>query len=248
MAGHSKWANIKHRKGAQDAARAKLFAKFAKEIMVAAAKGGPDISSNAALRLVVGKAKAKSMPKDKIENAIAKGSGTGKNASDNFKEIIYSGNLKQGIILMVVCLSDNYNRVASDIQHLFTKANGQIGKQGSIPFNFKRTGLLELQIDKSKLEDLEMAIMESGAEDYEIDEDWVTIYTNPSDFDSVKTKLEQAGYADFETAEVTFYAADKVKLNKEDAEQFLATLDRFEDNDDVQDVYHNVDLSILEEE
>ena len=247
MAGHSKWANIKHRKGAQDAARAKLFAKFAKEIMVAAAKGGPDLGSNASLRLAVSKAKAKSMPKDKIENAIAKGSGTGKNSSDSFKEIIYSGNLKGGISLLVICLSDNYNRVSSDIQHLFSKANGTIGKQGSIPFNFERKGVLELLVSKDKIEELEMIIMESGAEDYEVDDEgYVTIYTNPSDFDSVKTKIEASGYTDFETAEVTFIAQDKIKLNKEDAEQFVATLERFEDNDDVQDVYHNVDLSSLE--
>ena len=249
MAGHSKWANIKHRKGAQDAARAKMFAKFAKEIMVAAAKGGPDLSSNPSLRLAVSKAKAKSMPKDKIENAIAKGAGTGKNSSDSFKEIIYSGNLRHGIILLVVCLSDNYNRVSSDIQHLFKKANGTIGKQGSIPFNFERKGLLEFQTTQDKVEELEMVIMESGAEDYEIDKDfYVTIYSNSSDFDMVKTNLEKAGYNDFETAEVTFVSSDKVQLNKEDAEQFVATLERFEDNDDVQDVYHNVDLSILEEE
>ncbi len=247
MAGHSKWANIKHRKGAQDAARAKLFAKFAKEIMVAAAKGGPDLASNPALRLAVSKAKAKSMPKANIENAIAKGAGTGKNSSDTFKEIIYSGNLRHGIILLVVCLSDNHNRVSSDIQHLFKKANGTIGKQGSIPFNFERKGVLELIVTKDKLEELEMAIMDSGAEDYEVDEEgYVTIYINPSDFDSVKTKIEASGYTDFETAEVTFVSSDKVKLEKEDAEQFLATLERFEDNDDVQDVYHNVDLSSLE--
>ncbi len=248
MAGHSKWANIKHRKGAQDAARAKLFAKFAKEIMVAAAKGGPDLGSNPALRLAVSKAKAKSMPKSNIDNAIAKGSGTGKNSSDSFKEIIYSGNLRHGIILLVICLTDNQNRISSDIQHLFKKANGTIGKTGSIPFNFERKGLLELKNDKTKLEELEMIIMESGAEDYKVDDDYISIYTNPSDFDSVKTKLEQAGFNNFETAEVTFISSDKVELNKEDTEQFIATLERFEDHDDIQEVYHNVDLSILENE
>ena len=244
MAGHSKWANIKHRKGAQDAARAKLFAKFAKEIMVAAAKGGPDLGSNAALRLAVSKAKAKSMPKANIENAIAKGSGTGKNSSDSFKEIIYSGNLRHGIILLVICLSDNYNRVSSDIQHLFKKANGTIGKQGSIPYNFERKGILELKIDQAKLEELEMIIMDSGAEDYEVDEEgYVVIYTDPSEFDNVKTKIEASGYNDFETAEVTFISNDKVQLSKEDEEQFIATIERFEDHDDVQAVYHNVELS-----
>ncbi|MBD5423457.1 MAG: YebC/PmpR family DNA-binding transcriptional regulator [Mycoplasma sp.] len=247
MAGHSKWANIKHRKGAQDAARAKLFAKFAKEIMVAAAKGGPDISSNASLRLAVSKAKAKSMPKANIENAIAKGSGTGKNTSDSFKEIIYSGNLKHGIILLVICLSDNYNRVSSEIQHLFKKANGTIGKSGSIPFNFERKGILEFPISKDEIEKLEIVIMESDAENYEIDDEgYVTIYTNPSNFDSVKTTIENAGFSNFETAEVTFISNDLIQLNEEDAIQFVSTIERFEDNDDVQEVYHNVDLSVLE--
>ncbi|MBR3259679.1 MAG: YebC/PmpR family DNA-binding transcriptional regulator [Mycoplasmataceae bacterium] len=246
MAGHSKWANIKHRKGAQDAARAKLFAKLSKEIMVAAAKGGPDLSSNANLRLAVSKAKAKSMPKSNIENAIAKGSGSSKSSGDSFKEIIFSGNLRHGIILLVICLSDNYNRVSSDIQFLFKKANGTIGKTGSIPFNFERKGVLELQFRKENQEDLEMIIMDSGADDYEIIDDYINIYVNPSNFDSVKSKLEEAGYSNFETAEITFVSSDKVKLEKEDMDQFLATLERFEDNDDVQEVYHNVDLSTLE--
>ncbi|MBR2022126.1 MAG: YebC/PmpR family DNA-binding transcriptional regulator [Mycoplasmataceae bacterium] len=246
MAGHSKWANIKHRKGAQDAARAKLFAKLSKEIMVAAAKGGPDLSSNANLRLAVSKAKAKSMPKSNIENAIAKGSGSSKSSGDSFKEIIFSGNLRHGIILLVICLSDNYNRVSSDIQFLFKKANGTIGKTGSIPFNFERKGVLELQFKKENQEDLEMIIMDSGADDYEIIDDYINIYVNPSNFDSVKSKLEEAGYSNFETAEITFVSSDKVKLEKEDMDQFLATLERFEDNDDVQEVYHNVDLSTLE--
>lgn len=246
MAGHSKWANIKHRKGAQDAARAKLFAKLSKEIMVAAAKGGPDLSSNANLRLAVSKAKAKSMPKSNIENAIAKGSGSSKSSGDSFKEIIFSGNLRHGIILLVICLSDNYNRVSSDIQFLFKKANGTIGKTGSIPFNFERKGVLELQFKKENQEDLEMIIMDSGADDYEIIDDYINIYVNPSNFDSVKSKLEESGYSNFETAEITFVSSDKIKLEKEDMDQFLATLERFEDNDDVQEVYHNVDLSTLE--
>lgn len=246
MAGHSKWANIKHRKGTQDAARAKLFAKLSKEIMVAAAKGGPDLSSNANLRLAVSKAKAKSMPKSNIENAIAKGSGSSKSSGDSFKEIIFSGNLRHGIILLVICLSDNYNRVSSDIQFLFKKANGTIGKTGSIPFNFERKGVLELQFKKENQEDLEMIIMDSGADDYEIIDDYINIYVNPSNFDNVKSKLEEAGYSNFETAEITFVSSDKVKLEKEDMDQFLATLERFEDNDDVQEVYHNVDLSTLE--
>lgn len=246
MAGHSKWANIKHRKGAQDAARAKLFAKFAKEIMVAAAKGGPDPGANAALRLAVAKAKAKSMPKANIEHAIAKGSGTAATNTANFKEIIYSGSLKQGVSLLVMCLSDNHNRLASEIQYLFKRANGQIGKQGTIPYNFERRGILELELGPAiSQEALELVVLESGAQDLEVDDNVATIYCDPSEFDQVKHHLEQAGYDHFITAEITFVASDKVQLSKADTEQILATIERFEDNDDVQEVHHNLDLSVL---
>lgn len=248
MAGHSKWANIKHRKGAQDAARAKLFAKFAKEIMVAAALGGPDPTSNSSLRLAISKAKAKSMPKSNIENAINKGAGTNKGEGSNFREIIYSGTLKGGIQLIVLCLTDNYNRLSSEIQYLFKKANGNIGKQGSIPYGFERKGLLELEIQNLNMEEFELAIMELDIEDYKIEDGFIEIYTNPSKFDFVKQNLEKAGFGDFKTAEVTFISLDKIKIeNKEDAEQFLSTIERFEDNDDIQEVFHNVDLSILED-
>ena len=248
MAGHSKWANIKHRKGAQDAARAKLFAKFAKEIMVAAAKGGPDPASNPSLRLAVAKAKAKSMPKANIEHAINKGAGTGSTNTANFKEIIYSGSLKQGIIFLVICLTDNHNRLASEIQYLFKRANGQIGKQGSIPYNFERKGVLEIELNEAiDQEALELAAVEGGAQDLEIEDGIATIYSDPSDFDQLKSNLEQAGFTNFITAEITFIASDQIQLSKEDTEQMLATIERFEDNDDVQEVYHNLDLSVLEE-
>ena len=245
MAGHSKWSNIKHRKGAQDAMRSKIFAKFSKEIMVAAALGGPDVNSNSSLRLAINKAKAKSMPKANIEKAIEKGSGTG-SAGANFKEIIYSGNLKQGIILLVVCLSDNYNRVSSEVQFLFKKANGAIGKAGSIPYNFERRGILEIKISDGNEDELTMSAIDSGASDVEINNEYLTIYTLPSDLNPVKDSLEKLGISDFETAEVTYVSPEKIVLSKEDVEQFIATIERFEDNEDIQEVFHNVDLSILE--
>lgn len=245
MAGHSKWSNIKHRKGAQDAMRSKIFAKFSKEIMVAAALGGPDINSNSSLRLAVNKAKAKSMPKANIEKAIEKGSGTSSSGA-NFKEIIYSGNLRYGIILLVICLSDNYNRVSSEVQFLFKKANGSIGKAGSIPYNFERSGILEIKLNELNEDELTMIAIESGASDVEIEDGYLTIYTEPSKLNNVKDELEKQGINDFETAEVTYICQDKIKLSKEDTEQFLNTLERFEDNEDIQEVFHNVDLSILE--
>lgn len=245
MAGHSKWSNIKHRKGAQDAMRSKIFAKFSKEIMVAAALGGPDINSNSSLRLAVNKAKAKSMPKANIEKAIEKGSGTGSSGA-NFKEIIYSGNLRHGIILLVLCLSDNYNRVSSEVQFLFKKANGSIGKAGSIPYNFERSGLLEIKLEELDEDELTMMAIESGASDVEVEDGYLTIYTEPWKLNNVKDEIEKFGVSDFETAEVTYICPEKIKLSKEDTEQFLNTLERFEDNEDIQEVFHNVDLSILE--
>ncbi len=245
MAGHSKWSNIKHRKGAQDAMRSKIFAKFSKEIMVAAALGGPDINSNSSLRLAVNKAKAKSMPKANIEKAIEKGSGTG-SAGANFKEIIYSGNLRHGIILLVICLSDNYNRVSSEVQFLFKKANGSIGKAGSIPYNFERNGILELDLVDKNEDDLTMIAIDAGASDVETEDGYLTVYTEPNNLNVVKEALESNGVENFDTAEVSYISHEKIKLSKEDTEQFVATLERFEDNEDIQDVFHNVDLSILE--
>lgn len=245
MAGHSKWSNIKHRKGAQDAARAKVFAKFSKEIMVAASLGGPDISSNPSLRLAVNKAKAKSMPKANIEKAIEKGSGNGSTGA-NFKEIIYSGNLRHGIILLVICLSDNYNRVSSEVQFLFKKANGSIGKAGSIPYNFERSGILEISINDKDEDELTMMAIDAGATDVEIEDGYLTIYTHPSNLNNVKESLEKLGIDNFETAEVTYICHEKIKLSQEDAEKFVETLERFEDNEDIQEVFHNVDLSVLD--
>ncbi len=245
MAGHSKWSNIKHRKGAQDAMRSKIFAKFSKEIMVAASLGGPDINSNSSLRLAVNKAKAKSMPKVNIEKAIEKGSGSGSSGA-NFKEIMYSGNLRHGIILLVTCLSDNYNRVSAELQFLFKKANGLIGKAGSIPYNFIRCGILEIKIDEKDEDSITMLAIESGATDVKFEDNYLTIYTDSSNLNNVKDDIEKLGIKKFETAEVTYICPEKITLSIEDTEQFLNTLERFEDNEDIQEVFHNVDLSVLE--
>lgn len=241
MAGHSKWSNIKHRKGAQDALRSKIFAKFSKEIMVAAALGGPDINSNPSLRLAVNKAKAKSMPKANIEKAIEKGSGSGALGAD-YKEIIYSGNLKHGITLLVICLSNNYNRVSSEVQFLFKKANGAIGKAGSIPYNFERKGILEIGLENLNEDEIMMMAIDAGAVDVLIEDSFMIIYTEPSMLNSVKEKMENSGISEFETAEVKYVSRDKIKIPAEDIEQFILTLERFEDNEDIQEVFHNVDL------
>ncbi|MGL4343238.1 MAG: YebC/PmpR family DNA-binding transcriptional regulator [Metamycoplasmataceae bacterium] len=250
MAGHSKWANIKHRKGAQDAARAKMFAKFSKEIMVAASQGGGDPNVNASLRLVISKAKAKSMPKANIDKAIQKGIGASKE-SLNYKEVIYSGTLKKGVVFLVICLTDNFNRLSSEIQHLFRKANGNIGKAGSIPYNFVRKGILEFEVNSStNIEELMLEILELSSNNLDIanDANFVTVYTDPSEFNKIKESIEKMGYTDFKTAEVNYDCDSLVELTKEETEQMLDTIDRFEDNEDIQEVHHNIDLSILEEE
>lgn len=246
MAGHSKWANIKHRKGAQDAARAKMFAKFSKEIMVAVSTGGPDPASNPSLRLAISKAKAKSMPKSNIEKVIAKASGN-KGEGANFKEIIYSGTLKKGVVFLVICLTDNFNRLSSEIQYLFKRANGTIGKVGSIPYNFKRIGLLEFDLEEKKFDDIVEELIELPISDIQEEKGLVTITTDPSDFNNVKEELEKLNYSNFKTAEITYDSDQKITLSTEDTEQLLDTIDNFEDNEDIQEVFHNLDLSVLEE-
>ncbi|UVD81443.1 YebC/PmpR family DNA-binding transcriptional regulator [Mycoplasma iguanae] len=247
MAGHSKWANIKHRKGAQDALRGKIFAKFSKEIMVAAARGGGDIESNAALRLIVSKARTKSMPKANIEKAIAKATGSSKEGID-FKEIIYSGSLPGGVQVLVLGLTDNTNRITSNIQAYFKKAGGQIGKQGTIPYVFKQRGLIEIKKDAVDEETLMMFALDNGAEDF-ISEDVENyeIYSNPSDFMTLKEALDKEFSLEYITAEVTYIPEMEVDLSKESTEKLLNHIEKMEDDEDVQEVFHNINLSVLEE-
>lgn len=250
MAGHSKWANIKHRKGAQDAARAKVFGKLSKEITVAVVKGGPDVATNPSLRLAVQKAKAKSMPKTNIENAIKKGNGV-KSSGADYKEITYSGSLKGGIILLIISMTDNHNRLSSDIQYAFKKSNGVIGKQDVIPYNFQRMGVLEFENKTSlSFDDITMIMLEVGGviDIFDDGDNWISVHVSPSNLDDVKSILEKNEVIDFETDEVQFIASDKIQLSDEDVKYFLeTTIPMFESNDDVEEVYHNVDLSNYKE-
>ncbi|MBN3534681.1 YebC/PmpR family DNA-binding transcriptional regulator [Mycoplasma procyoni] len=247
MAGHSKWANIKHRKGAQDAIRGKIFAKFSKEIMVAAAKGGGDIETNPALRLVVSKARAKSMPKANIEKAIAKATGASREGVD-FKEIIYSGTLAGGVTFLVICLSDNMNRVTSNIQALFRKAGGQVGKQGAIPYVFDQKGVLEIEKNLANEEELMMFALEAGASDFVSENEYYEIYTEPGDFLKVKAELDKQYNFEYKTAEVTYIPNQEVALDEEKTKKLLEHIEKFEDDEDVQEVFHNMDLSVLPNE
>lgn len=243
MAGHSKWANIQHRKGAQDAKRAKIFNKFSKEIMVAAGRGGADLNSNSSLRLAVAKAKAASMPKKNIESAIAKGAGI--KGGNSFIESTYAGNVG-GISFLINCLSDNANRLASNIQFYFNRANGAVAGPSSVAYIFDRLGILELSRSVGEEEEVMMIAIEAGASDFEATENSYFIYTDPTLFSEVKEKLEKQNLTEFLTAEVRYVANQEVKIPKDKAEAILEFIEKLEDDEDIQDVYHNLDASSLE--
>ncbi len=238
MAGHSKWANIKHRKGAQDKARAKKFAKFSKEIMVAAAQGGPDVETNSSLRLAVAKAKAQSMPKKNIESAIAKA--TGSDSNEEYKEIYYGGNIS-GVSFLVKYLASNENKVASEIQHFFSRAGGSVTGASSVSYIFDMKGILEIPNSYGDENTIMMKALDVGAEDFESEEESYFIYTAPTKFAEIKDSLEKEGITDFRTAEVRYLPNMEHKVPKEKAERIMLFIEKLEDQDDVQDVYHNLD-------
>ena len=238
MSGHSKWSTIKRKKGAIDAERSKIFQKLAKELYVAAKSGDPDPTNNAQLRMVIEKAKASNMPKSNIESAIAKA--MNKNNSENYEEVRYEGYGPAGIAIMVDCLTDNKNRTASFVRSTFTKKNGNLGTDGSVSYMFKRKGLIVLEnvYEEDKfLED----VLNLPVLDVLYEED-IIIYTKPEDFITVKEKLEKIGYDKFITSEVTFIPDNYIKLNDEEEEKVLSLIETLEDIDDVQNVYHNLEM------
>jgi YebC/PmpR family DNA-binding regulatory protein len=246
MAGHSKWANIQHRKGAQDAKRGKLFTKLIREITVAARTGGGDPSNNPRLRAVMDKALTANMSKDTIERAIKKGTGAGE--ADNYEEVRYEGYGPGGVAVMVDCLTDNRNRTVSEVRHAFSKAGGNLGTDGSVAYLFSKMGILSYPegVDEDRLME---AALEAGADDVVTNEDGsVDVLTSPDGFEAVKAALLQAGLAP-ETAEVTMRASTSTQLSQDDAEKMVRLLERLEDLDDVQNVYSNADISeeILEQ-
>ena len=238
MSGHSKWSTIKRKKGAIDAERSKIFQKLAKELYVAAKSGDPDPINNAQLRMVIEKAKASNMPKSNIESAIAKA--MNKNNSENYEEVRYEGYGPAGIAIMVDCLTDNKNRTASFVRSTFTKKNGNLGTDGSVSYMFKRKGLIVLEnvYEENKfLEDaLNLPVL-----DVLYDDD-IIIYTKPEDFIMVKEELEKNGYDKFITSEVTFIPDTYIKLNEEEEEKVLSLIESLEEIEDVQNVYHNLEM------
>lgn len=240
MAGHSKWANIKHRKAAQDAKRGKIFTKLIRELTVAAKMGGADADSNPRLRTAIDKALGANMTKDTLERAIRRGAGAGE--GENYDEIRYEGYGTNGVAIMVDCLTDNINRTVSEVRHTFSKAGGNLGTDGSVAYLFSKHGILSYPVGVD--EDVIMeAALEAGADDVVSHDDGsVDVITTPDAFMDVKQAMVAAGYEP-ENAEVTMQASTTVDLNLEDAEKVLRLVDALEDLDDVQNVYSNADIS-----
>jgi len=241
MAGHSKWANIKHRKGAQDAKRGKIFTKLIREITVAAkGSGGGDPANNPGLRSAIDKALGANMKRDTIDNTIKKATG----AIDGvvYEEVRYEGYGPGGTAVMVNCLTDNRNRTVADVRHAFSKYGGNLGTDGSVAYLFRKVGIISFSNEAD--EDVVMeAAMEAGAEDVVTNDDGsIDVFTSPEDYLNVKEAMVAAGLQP-ENAEVTMHADVKTELDAEAAEKMLKLIDRLEDLDDVQDVYTNADIS-----
>jgi YebC/PmpR family DNA-binding regulatory protein len=239
MSGHSKWASIKHKKAIVDSKRGKLFTKLTRAITVAAREGGGDVEGNPSLALAVQKAKDASMPKDNIERAIKKGTGADQDA-DAFEAIVYEGYGPAGVAMLVEALTDNRNRTGSEVRHIFTKHNGNLGEPGSVNWIFEKKG--EIFVDSSRYsEDDLMAAIDAGAEDVALDGDVFEVVTGPTDFTAVREALETAGVA-IESAELVQRPTTRVEVEEDDAGTLLRLIDSLEDNDDVQAVHANFDI------
>jgi YebC/PmpR family DNA-binding regulatory protein len=247
MSGHSKWSTIKHKKGAQDARRGKLFSKLSRAIIVAAKEGGPDPAGNLALQNAIEKARSYSMPKDNIERAIARGSGQDADAA-SFETIVYEGYAPGGVAMIVEALTDNRNRTASEVRHLFSKHDGSLGESGSVAWLFERRALV--LVDGSADEDeLLLAAADGGADDVALDGSTWQVTASPESLASVREAVEAAGFT-VSSAELTMAPKTTIEVEEEtQAKKILRLMDALEENDDVQDVYANFDIPerVLEE-
>ncbi len=237
MSGHSKWSTIKRKKEKTDGARAKVFTKIGREIGVAVKSGGPDPAVNSKLKDVIAKAKAANVPNDNIERIIKKAAGEA--GGDNFEEIIYEGYGPSGIAVIVETLTDNRNRTAGDVRHYFDKYGGNMGQSGCVSFMFNRQGVIIVEAEGVDEEKLMEDALEAGAVDFITDGDIFDIRTEPNDMGAVRDDLEAKGYT-YVSAEVEYVPTTYTKLtNEDDIKNMTKMLDMFEDNDDVQNVYHN---------
>ncbi len=239
MAGHSKWANIKHRKGAQDAKRGKIFTKLIKEITVAAKIGGGDLEANSRLRLAVDKAKQGNMPKDNIDRAIKKG--TGDLDGVTYEEGLFEGYGPGGVAVIVEFMTDNRTRTVADVRHAFNKYGGSLGVSGSVAFMFDRKGQIIFN-EENDFETIFEASLEAGAEDVKEEDGIIAVVTDPSEFETVRNALEAQGLK-YQAAEVTMIPQNMNPVEGKQAESLMKMIDVLEDNDDVQNVHANFDIS-----
>lgn len=245
MSGHNKWSTIKRKKGAMDAKRSKIFSKIIKDINVAVKEGGSDPEANPALRLAINNAKGANMPKDNMERAINKASS--KDATD-FQEVNYEGYAPHGVAVFIECTTDNLQRTVSAIRSYFNKYNGSLGKNGSLSFLFDRKGVFTVPQNDQDEEEFEMEVIDAGAEDISLDEGVFTITTPMEDFGPMLKKLDELGI-EAERAELQRMPKNTVKLDKDNAQTVIKLIETIEDDDDVSNVFHNLELTdeIMEE-
>ena len=238
MSGHSKWHNIQAKKGKADAARGKVFTKLGRELLIAVKQGGPDPAGNSKLKDVIAKCKANNMPNDTINNAIKKASGAGN--SENYEEIIYEGYGTNGVAVIVEASTDNRNRTAADVRHVFDKAGGNLGTTGCVSYMFNKKGIIVIDKESTEMSEDELMLLaiDSGAEDFSSDEECYEITTAPEDFSAVREALESQGI-EFIEAEVQMVTTTYVKLDEKDSEKMERLIDNLDDLDDVMNVYHN---------
>jgi YebC/PmpR family DNA-binding regulatory protein len=238
MSGHSKWSTIKRKKGAADAKRSKIFSRIAKEIQIAVKEGGSDPAGNPRLRLAISNARGVNMPKENIERAI---NSAEKDAS-SLQEFTYEGFGPGGIALFIECLTDNHNRTVSNIRAIFNRRGGYLGSSGSVAFMFERKGIFNVPKDIQDQEEFELEIIDAGAEDIYIEGDYYIITTSLEDFGKVQKKLEKLGVVP-ESAELQRIPTTTKKINNDEALKVMKTIEEFEDEDDVQNVYHNLEIT-----
>ena len=248
MSGHSKWHNIRLRKGKQDAVRGKLFTKMAREIIVAAREGGGNPDTNLALKLAVQKAREVSMPQDNIKRAIQRGTGETGEAT-NFEEIIYEGYGPAGVAVMVSCLTDNRNRTVAELRNIFTKTGGNLGESGCVSWLFEKKGLVQISSDVAEEDAVILATLDAGAEDVQVDDDSYEVITAPESFEDVKNAIQEAEI-EMAMSEISMIPQTNVKVDGKEAHQVLRLMEALEEYDDTQKVYSNFDIpdEIMEQE
>jgi YebC/PmpR family DNA-binding regulatory protein len=239
MSGHSKWSTIKRKKGAADAKRGKIFTKIIKEISIAAREGGGDPETNPRLRLAIQNAKGANMPKENIERAIKKAAGAD---AEHYLETTFEGYASNGIAIFIECLTDNNNRTVSAVRAAFNRHGGTLGTNGSLSFLFDRKGIFTIKNEGFKIDDLELELIDAGAEDFEVDGDTITVSCAVKDFGNLNKKLNDLGIVP-EDAGLKRIPNDTKKLDLDSAKKILRLVDTLEDDDDIQNVYHNLEMT-----